>query len=131
MAEIVKESVTTQNDGPKAAVTTETKRVATSSKQIEYLIYFFFGAVEILLGFRLVLKLLGASLASTFVNLIYGITGVFILPFEGIFHRGFSRGIETTSVLEPSTAVAIIVYIVLAWGIVKLTRIFSGEQQES
>jgi hypothetical protein len=31
MAEIVKETVTTQNEGPKAAVTTETKRIATSS----------------------------------------------------------------------------------------------------
>jgi hypothetical protein len=63
------------------------------------------------------------------VGLIYGITGIFILPFEGIFHRGYTQGVETTSVLEPSTLVAIIVYAVLAWGIVKLLRILSGQQQ--
>lgn len=130
MAEIVKETVTTQNEGPKAAVTTETKRVATGSQTIEYLIYFFFGALEILLAFRLVLKLTGASLSSAFVGLIYGLTGVFILPFEGIFRRGFAQGVETTAVLEPSTLVAIIVYLVLAWGIVKLLRISSGERPQ-
>ena len=131
MAEIVKESVTTQNEGPKAAVTTETKRIATSFQTVEYLVYFFFGALEILLAFRLVLKLTGASIASAFVGLIYGLTGMFILPFEGIFRRGDSQGVETTSVLEPSTLVAIIVYAILAWGIVKLIRVLSGEQQAS
>jgi hypothetical protein len=131
LAEITQESVTTQNEGPKEAITTETKRVASSSQTLEYLIYFFFGALEVLLAFRLVLKLMGASLASGFVGLIYGLTGIFILPFEGIFRRGVAPGLETTSVLEPSTIVAIIVYAVLAWGIVKLVRIFSGERQQT
>ena len=129
MAEIVKESVTTQNAGPKAAVTTETKQIASNSQSIEYLIYFFFGVLEILLVFRLVLKLLGASMASGFVRLIYGLSGIFVMPFEGIFRKGYTQGVETTSVLEPSTIVALIVYMVLAWGIVKLVRISSGEKQ--
>ena len=64
MAEIVKESITTQNEGPKEAVTTESKSIASNSQTVEYLIYFFFGALEILLAFRLVLKLMGASMAS-------------------------------------------------------------------
>jgi hypothetical protein len=68
-------------------------------------------------------------MSSAFVAFIYGLTGLFILPFEGIFHRGLSQGIETTSILEPSTLTAIIVYALLAWGIVKLLRIFTGEQQ--
>ncbi|OGG05084.1 hypothetical protein A2Z33_06110 [Candidatus Gottesmanbacteria bacterium RBG_16_52_11] len=102
---------------------------ATSSQTIEYLVYFLFGALEVLLAFRLILKLTGANIYSAFVGLVYGITGVFILPFEGIFRRGISRGVETTSVFETSTVVAIIVYAVLAWGIVKLIRIFSGERQ--
>ena len=131
MTEIRKETVTTENAGPKAAVTTEVKSVATGTQMVEYLIYFFFGALEILLAFRLVLKLMGASVLSGFVGMLYGLTGIFILPFEGIFRRGFTQGIETTSVLEPSTLVAIIVYAVLAWGIVKMVRILSGEQQSA
>ena len=129
MAEILKESITTKNEGPREATTTETKNVATSSETVEYLIYFFFGALEILLSFRLVLKLMGASMASGFVGLIYGLSGIFILPFEGIFRRATTQGIETTSVLEPSTLVAIVVCAVFAWGIVKLVKIFSGEKQ--
>lgn len=131
MAEIVKESVTTENDGQKEAMTTETKNVASSSQTIEYLIYFLFGTLEILLAFRLVLKLMGANVSSAFVGLIYSLTGMFILPFEGIFRRATTQGIETTSVLEPSTLVAIVVYAILTWGIVKLLRIFSGEKQVS
>jgi len=64
------------------------------------------------------------------VGLIYGLTGIFILPFEGIFRKGFAQGVETTSVLEPATLVALIVYAVLALGIVKLLRIISGERQQ-
>jgi hypothetical protein len=131
MAEIVKETITTQEDNTNTVKTTPVKSEATSFQTVEYLVYFIFGVLEILLVFRLVLKLMGASVASAFVNLIYGLTGIFILPFEGIFHRGFAQGVETTSVLEPSTLVAIIVYAVLAWGIVVLIRIFSGQKKQT
>jgi len=132
MTEITKEVITTnENSKKRPVVATPVKIEASNKETIEYLIYFFFGFIEILLAFRLVLKLTGASVASTFVRFIYGLTGVFTLPFEGIFRRGYSQGVETTSVLEPAVIVAIIVYIVLAWGIVKLLRISSGEKQEN
>ena len=129
MAEIVKETVVSERLGPKAAVTTETKQMVTGVQTAEYLIYFLFGMLEALLGFRLLLKLAGASTVSAFVRLIYGITGIFILPFEGIFRRGITQGIETASVFEPSVVVALIVYALVAWGIGMLVRIFSGEKQ--
>jgi hypothetical protein len=135
MTEIIKETVTTEgnNDNTvvKPVVVAPAKVLATNSQTIEYLVYFFFGALEILLAFRLILKLMGANILSAFVAFIYGITGLFILPFEGIFHRVVAQGVETASVLEPSTLVAIIVYAVLAWGIIKLIRIFSGEKQQT
>lgn len=131
MAEFIKETITTQRGDADTVVTAPAKTAASSSQTIEYIVYFFFGAVDVLLAFRLVLKLMGASASSAFVRLVYGVSGIFILPFEGIFRKGFSQGIETTSVLEPSTLVAIIVYAVLAWGVVKLIRIFSGEQQHA
>ncbi len=129
MAEIVKESVTTQSDGPKESVTTETKRQASSYQTIQYLIYFMFGLLDILLVSRLILKLTGANPGSAFVGLIYGLTGIFILPFQGIFHQGYTQGVETTAVLEPSTIVALIAYTVIAWGIVMLLKILSGERK--
>ena len=128
MAEITKETVTTQGN-TSSSENNSAPRKATSYQTIEYLIYFLFGALEVLLVFRLILKLTGAGTSSVFVNLIYGITGIFILPFEGIFRSGFGKGAETTSVFEPATLVSIIVYAVVAVGIVKLVRILSGKQQ--
>lgn len=130
MTKIIKETIITKanNNGQ---LTTIPQEEATNSQTAEYLIYFFFGLLEILLIFRLLLKLTGASQSSGFVRAIYAIAGIFTLPFDGIFSRGFSQGLETTAVLEPATIVAIIVYMLLAWGIVKLVRISSGKKQES
>ena len=131
MTEIIKETVTNSSNNTQPIVRVPVVTKATNSQTIEYLIYFFFGLLEVLLAFRLLLKMTGASLSSTFVSLIYGLTGLFIRPFEGIFRRGYVSSAGTTSILEPSTLVAIIVYALLAWGIVKLVRISSGEQQDS
>lgn len=128
MEEIIKETIMTKGNN-KQNVVLPTKIEATNSQTAEYFVYFFFGVLEAFLGFRLVLKLLGASLSSGFVRFVYGFTGIFILPFEGIFRRGYAPGVETTSILEPSSMVAVIVYLILAWGIVKLVRISSGEKQ--
>ncbi|MBP7774298.1 YggT family protein [Candidatus Woesebacteria bacterium] len=105
-------------------ITEESSRQRT----VVNLVYYFFGLLDILLIFRLILKVLGASATSGFVNLIYTITKIFIMPFEGIFRRGVAQGIETTSILEPATIVALIVYAILAWGIVVLIRLLSGKQ---
>ncbi len=102
---------------------------ASGTQQIEYIVYYILGALEVLLLFRLVLKILGAGTSSAFVRMIYFLSSIFIMPFEGIFQRGVTGGIETTAVFEPATVVAIVVYSLLAWGIVKLIRISSGEQQ--
>ncbi len=110
-------------------VVSPVKTRATGYQTIEYLTYFFFGALEILLVFRFLFKLTGAATTSGFVSLVYGITGAFILPFEGIFQRLFAGGVNSTSVFEPSTIVAILVYAAVAFGIVKLVRILSGQQQ--
>ena len=131
MAEIIKETVTTKTNNNDQLKETASGKEATNSQRAGYLIYFLFGFLEILLIFRLLLKLTGASLSSGFVSEIYTISDIFILPFEGIFRRGFTQGVETTAVLEPSTIVAILVYILVAWAIVKLIGIFSGEKQES
>ena len=104
---------------------------ATSYQTVEYLIYFFFGLLGVLLIIRLVLRLTGANISSPFVNLIYGFTGIFTLPFRGIFHQAIIPGIETTAVFEPATLISIIIYAALAFGIVKLVRIISGKKQEA
>ena len=107
----------------------ETKIEASNTLTAEYVVYYILGALEILLAFRVLLKLTGASISSGFVQMIYGLTSIFVWPFEGIFRRAFAQGVETTSIFEPASIVAMMVYAILAWGIVKFIRISSGEKQ--
>lgn len=128
MTEIIKETVTTNEDTSSVKVVPVEEKV-TGTQTTGRVVYYIFGLLEILLAFRFVFKLAGASQGSAFVSFIYRITRIFILPFEGIFRRAVAQGVETTSVLEPSTIVALIVYMLLAWGIVKLVRVLSRERQ--
>lgn len=124
MAEIIKETVVTKN-GDSAMTSSSTKAVVSDNETTERIIYFFFGLIEVLLAFRLILKVTGASTNSGFVSGIYAVAGIFAMPFEGIFRRGTSSGMT----FEPGTLVAIAVYALLAWGLVKLLQVFSGEEQ--
>ncbi|HET7099384.1 MAG TPA: YggT family protein [Patescibacteria group bacterium] len=103
---------------------------ADSSQSANYIIYYIFGVVEILLVFRLILKLTGANPGSGFVSFIYSLTQLFVLPFSGIFRGATTQGNVVTAILEPSTLVALVVYAVLAWGITQLVEIMSGKKQE-
>ncbi|MGH4117366.1 YggT family protein [Clostridium sp.] len=87
------------------------------------IVYYILGIIEIFFAFRLIFKLLGANPGSTFVSLIYTISGAFLAPFSEIFRTAVTKGIETKSVLEPATIIAMIVYALIAYGIVKLIEI--------
>lgn len=87
------------------------------------IVYYVLGVLEVLLAFRLVFKLLGANQASPFVAFIYSLTQIFLYPFMGIFPTAVTKGLEAQAILEPTTIIAMIVYAVIAWGIVKLIGI--------
>jgi len=127
MTEIVRETVRTEGQD----VVAPAKPEVSGTETAERLIYFLFGILEVLLAFRLVFKLTGAGHGSLFVDAIYSLTRIFILPFGGIFPQATTTGLETTAILEPATLVALIVYAVLAWGIVALIRILSGKPEEA
>lgn len=80
------------------------------------IVWYVLGFVEVLLAFRFVLKLLGANPDAGFSSFIYGITYVFAAPFLSVFRVTQVAG----SVLEWTTLLAMFVYFVLAYGIIKL-----------
>lgn len=92
-------------------------------------IYYVLGLLEVLFAFRFVFKLLGANPGSGFVTFIYAITQIFLAPFTAIFRVAVTQGIETKAVLEPSTLIAMVVYALVAWGIVKLIITISGRKE--
>ena len=99
------------------------RKTGQSNLKARKIVYYILGVLEVLLTFRLVFKLLGANPQSPFVSFIYSISQAFLSPFSGIFQSAVTKGFETQSVLEPTTIIAMIVYAVVAWGIVKLIEI--------
>ena len=94
-----------------------------SNSKIRKYVYYALGVLEVFFAFRFVFKILGANMDSAFVSFIYSSTRLFMAPFTGIFRFAVSDGIETKSVLEPTLIIAMIVYALAAWGIVKLIEI--------
>jgi uncharacterized protein YggT (Ycf19 family) len=76
------------------------------------------GVIDTLIAIRFLLRLFGANPAP-FVRFIYDLTWPLVAPFHGIFNTAQ----VDRSVLEPESIVAIIVYLLLAWGVVSLIRI--------
>jgi len=128
MPNVRKETITTSENN-NTPTEEAPKRDATSYQTAGYLVYFIFGILDILLAFRFVFKLLGANSLTDFVDFIYNLSAIFVAPFAGIFNTSLANGNVTVSVFEPATLVALIVYAVLAWGIVALIRVISGRQQ--
>ncbi len=83
-------------------------------------IWYIDGLVTLLLGMRMLLKLLGANVGNGFVDFIYSVSGVLSAPFDNIFGVASATAGSTRSVFEPSILVAIAVYAGIAWGISKL-----------
>ncbi len=79
-------------------------------------VWYILGFIEILLLFRFILKLLGANPGAGFTDLIYTLSYVFVAPFLNVFRITAIQG----SVFEWTTLLAMIVYAVIAWGIIKL-----------
>ena len=88
-------------------------------------IYLLFGILEGLLGIRFVLGLLGANPAAGFAQFIYGITKPFIAPFVGLFGQPRFEG----SVFEFNSLVAIVVYALIAWVLVKIVWLMLGDSR--
>ncbi len=84
-------------------------------------IWFVFGAIEILLAIRFVFTLLGANAEAGFVKLVYAVSDVFMAPFNAIFATDSVSG----ATFEWSALVAIAVYALVAWGLVALIGVLS------
>jgi hypothetical protein len=82
-------------------------------------VYYILGVMEALLGLRLLFKLLGANPLNAFVSFLYSLTGIFILPFLGIFRTVSSA----QSIFEPAAVVAMVIYALIAYGILKLFKL--------
>ena len=100
------------------------KKTGQVNLKLIRIIYYILGIFEVLFSFRLIFKLLGANPENTIVSTIYSVSKPLLSPFTGIFRSVTTEGIESTqSVLELTTIIAMVIYAVVAWSIVKLIQI--------
>lgn len=106
---------------------TEVQRVHDHDSEVDYrtnvaarLVHYLFGIVIAFIVIRMVLMLLAANQGNLFVDLVYGISSIFVAPFYGIFNYEPVYGL---SVFDISAFVAVIVYAFLSWGIGRLFTI--------
>jgi uncharacterized membrane protein len=118
------ETVVTQQPGY-AATKQVTRDVAAEQRlqtmKINRIVWTVLGVLEILLGLRFFLKLIAANPSSGFSVFIYGITGLFVAPFNSLL------GTPTwgDSSIEVTTLIAMAIYALLFWVIVRVIQIVS------
>lgn len=84
--------------------------------KITQFVWLLFGILEALIGFRIVLRLIGANPASWFTAFVYQLTDIFLWPFQNIVVNPSIAGF----VLEITSFIAMLVYALMSWAIVRL-----------
>jgi hypothetical protein len=80
--------------------------------------------LEGFIGLRVLLRMMAADPNNAFANFIYSFTNVFLSPFSGLTASPQSSGI----VLEISSVIAMLVYLLLAWVFIELLRLILGRE---
>jgi YggT family protein len=84
--------------------------------RVAQFVWLLFGALEALIGIRVILMLIGANPANPFAALVYQLSELFLWPFRNlIVNPAFGN-----SVLEITSLIAMIVYPIIGWAIVRL-----------
>jgi uncharacterized membrane protein len=84
--------------------------------RISQFIWLIFGGIEALIGIRVILMLIGANPANTFTAFVYQLSELFLWPFRNIVANPAFQNM----VLEITSVIAMIVYPLIGWAIVKL-----------
>jgi uncharacterized protein YggT (Ycf19 family) len=101
----------------------ERRPAGSATARAAQIVYLILGLGEALMIARVALKLLAANANVGFVRFIYGVSAPLVAPFQGIFATPTSQG----NVLELSSLVAIVVYAVIAWALVRVVLIIGRQ----
>jgi uncharacterized protein YggT (Ycf19 family) len=99
---------------------------ASPAFSIAWVVYVILGIVVGLIIIRVLLKALAANTGAAFTSFVYGITDPLVAPFRGIFA---TQHLSNGSIFELSSVVAIVVYAILAWAIVRLASLAGGRRR--
>lgn len=83
-------------------------------------IYFLLGVLEVTLFLRWLFRLLGANTDNGFISFLYSLSHPFVGPFNNIFN---DQTLGRQGVFEFSTLIAMLIYALIAWGLVSLINL--------
>ena len=103
-----------------------TERRYTLSKVTQF-VWLLTGILEAAIGIRVLLKLMAANPNAGFADFIYAVTTPFLLPFFGLTATPAANG----AVLEIPSLIAMVVYAIVGWILVKLVWIIFDKPPET
>ncbi len=83
-----------------------------SLERAKQIVWFIVGLIIAVIALRFVLLVLGANPANGFASFIYGLSGIFVAPFQGIFGSEPAYG---RSYFETASLIAMAVYLLAGW----------------
>lgn len=122
MARITRTQTVVERTRPRKQLTP--RQVAL--RKFTSIIWWFTSVLEAFIGLRVALRVLAANPGNPFVNFVYGVTNPFLWPFQSLAAAPSAGG----SVLEISSVIAMVVYLMIAWMLVELLWIVFGREVE-
>ena len=83
--------------------------------------------LEVLLAIRFVFKLIGADPTNLFAGFLYALTDIVLSPFSTLVG---SPSIRVNQAFEWSTLIAMVIYWLLFWAIIRFLRIIASPSEE-
>jgi hypothetical protein len=93
------------------------QRVATF--KVTQLIWLALGLLEAALALRVVFKLIAVNASNAFAAFLYAVTDLFVAPFASLTGAPSAGGM----VLEISSVIAMIVYLMIAWALERIVYV--------
>lgn len=87
--------------------------------KISQFIWLLFGGLEALIGIRVILMLIGANQGNWFTAFVYQLSSLFLWPFQNLITNPSFQNMT----LEVTSIIAMIVYALLGWLLVRLIRV--------
>jgi len=107
-------------------VQTDTRRTTTSgpagTEFARRIIVFLFGLIQMVIGARIVLLLIGAQEANTIVTAVLNVSQIFVAPFEGILRTDAIHAAGST--LDVAAVVAFVGWTILELIVLWVVAIF-------
>jgi hypothetical protein len=111
---------------PQVVIRPDRERRLVYQFKLIHIIYYIAGAIEVLLGFRFTFHIFGANPSAGLVMFVDNVSAPLMAPFKTIFPNS-SFG---TGVFEWPVLVAMVVYLIVAFGIAELVNVIIARNRK-